>query len=335
MEVAWIWLDETRDSKKEAFDVLLGRLRGFDVLYPGLLYQIKITTTPNGFDWIYEYFGSPNKLPGTKIITTSTWDNPFIPEAYVKGLEELYNNKQYAQQEIEGQFVNITAGRVFQFNRNVHVSPCELNREFPLVFSMDFNVSPLCGVILQYNIKNKAIQVLDEIFIKDNGQTRDACKEFKRRYGDKQFLWLEYDGDISGVARDTASESTDVSIMDEELSSLPRAQNCIRLRRDRDVYNGVMAVNILLAPKIGKSLFRISPKCVNTIQDLEQLSWQPGTRKVEKNKNKFISHLSDALREVVVRLFPVGRDILPASAYEQIGPKSSLNELQRKFLNQS
>ena len=52
LEIGWAWIDETRDTKREAFDVVLGRLRH----QHSDRYDVRITTTPKGFNWLHDVF---------------------------------------------------------------------------------------------------------------------------------------------------------------------------------------------------------------------------------------------------------------------------------------
>jgi len=68
-EYGWAWSDECAFYKKEAFDVLIGRIRDARGSC-----QWKGTTTPNGFNWLYESFVE-TPLRNSKIIKCKTKDN--------------------------------------------------------------------------------------------------------------------------------------------------------------------------------------------------------------------------------------------------------------------
>jgi len=307
IEIGWAWIDEARDAVPEAFDILLERFRGYDMLYPGIPYQMKITSTPAGFNWLYSKFADPKtKLPGSKVIVASSYDNPFINEKYADELESRLG-KQLARQQIYAEFINLTSGRAFTFNSVRNVKSCKYNPIYKLCFSMDFNVSPLCGIIFQYDYKGRLMWVLDEVYIPDSGQTRDACVEFARRFSHFKPKIVEYYGDIgSALSRSTRGTDTDFSIMDITLKEHFLNSKVIEGsdRRRHGVFEGVQAVNALLDPSKGDARLIIDPKCTYLIRDLEQLAFKPGTRELDKS-NKELSHSCDALRYPIMQHWPI------------------------------
>jgi hypothetical protein len=309
LNLGWIWCDETKDTKVEAFEVLIARLRDslFETATPIDAKQLRLTTTPNGFDYLYQKFADPkNKIKGYELITATSYDNIFLP-GYAERLEGQFS-KQMAKQMIYGEFVSLTIGRVFEFNRNYHVRKCSFKRNHPLVFSLDFNVAPMAGVVFQYNEETREIWVLDEIWLPESAQTKIACGEFLRKWG--KYIPLvpafEYEGDIAGAHGDTRDNRTDIEIMEGCFLNIRNAVPCTRLRRDRVVFNGVASMNALFAPGGHNiSRFWIDPACDHLIKDLEQLSWVPGSRVIDKKTNKELSHAADALRQAIARIFPM------------------------------
>lgn len=303
VEIADAWLDETRDTARDAIDVVLGRFRGFDNIYPGIKYQLRITTTPNGFDHVWSMFVNPStRLPDSGYVQASTRDNFYVP-GFADRLAATYG-KALAQQEIEGQFLNLTTGKAFTFDRNRNVSEVQYDPTLPLYYSMDFNVSPLCAVIMQLDLKARKAWVLDEIYIADNAQTRDACRLFTQRYRNPD-LTVRLDGDIAGKHRDTRSQETDHSIMVQEITTkdFKRVEEAWDFV-PRGVFAGIQAVNSMLEPATGEARLLIHPRCENLIIDLEQASFKSGTQELDK-KDKARTHLVDALRYPLQREFPV------------------------------
>ena len=75
---------------------MIGRLRE----EPGRAW---LTTTPKGFNWIYDLFVT-RQLVDYDIIRSTTRQNPYLPSDFVTTLEGTYAG-QFRQQEIEGEFV--------------------------------------------------------------------------------------------------------------------------------------------------------------------------------------------------------------------------------------
>lgn len=106
--LAWFGMDEAGRETNDysAFLVLQGTLRQSG--YPP---QGWLTTTPNGFNWVYSEFAAKAK-PRYQLIQVSTRENPFATEEYIRMLEESYG-PELSLQEIEGQFVIVGGRAVF------------------------------------------------------------------------------------------------------------------------------------------------------------------------------------------------------------------------------
>ena len=103
--LAFFYMDEAAMSSGETFKILQGRLR-----QPGFPHQGWITTTPKGYNWIYNEFAREQR-EDYSLITVSSRDNPFLPPGYIEMLMESYD-REFALQEIEGQFV-LLGGRAY------------------------------------------------------------------------------------------------------------------------------------------------------------------------------------------------------------------------------
>jgi len=99
--LGWAGLDEAALMKRDALDIMLGRLR----LQPGNLW---FTTTPKGKDhWLYEYIEAGN----VEIHTSRSTDNRHLPTEYIENLRRQYSSRFYAQ-EVLGEFVGNEGQRV-------------------------------------------------------------------------------------------------------------------------------------------------------------------------------------------------------------------------------
>lgn len=297
-QASWAWVDEARDNpSSEALEVLMGCLRD-----PDAPNQCRITSTPNGYDWMYDLFvAEGRRFKDSRVISMPTCDNQGnLPPGFIEGLQALYG-ASFARQELEGQIVNISEGRVYEFSRDQHVAKVTPWQEMPVYLGLDYNLNPLAGVVMQIDKRNRIVQVLDEIRM-DSGKTRDACIEFARRllagnYGDPSRIpVVDFIGDAAGSAGDTRGTVSDHDIMKAVLrDQLPRHKVNARFSTKPRVVDRVNSVNALLKPYKGGTRMTVDPKCHNLIRDLEQVSWKPGELKIEKEKNKNLTHFVDAL----------------------------------------
>ena len=103
--LAFVWMDEAARSPSEAFKILQGRIR-----LPGFPHQLWVTTTPKGFNWVFQEFAA-EKREGYSIHTWPTFANPYLDDDFAKRLRNDYPGN-FGLQELEAQFV-ITEGSAF------------------------------------------------------------------------------------------------------------------------------------------------------------------------------------------------------------------------------
>lgn len=96
--LGWFFLDEGALCTHEVWLILIARLREA----PGRAW---ITTTPRGYDWLYETFVKSNS-PDYAVIRGSTRTNPYLPQDFVSRLEQQYSSTWQAQ-EIDGNFCDL------------------------------------------------------------------------------------------------------------------------------------------------------------------------------------------------------------------------------------
>ena len=273
--VGWAWLDEAAFYKPMAFDKASARVR--DTKGPC---QIKITTTPNGFNWLYEYFVE-KPADYKKVVYSSTMDNsPNLPPEYVQQLRDQYDTKMSIQ-ELDGQFINLNSGQVYYgFDRNKHVKQINLMDKDLLMVGLDFNVHPLCGVFVAR--RGEMIYIVDELYL-ENSNTFEAAKEILRRYPNR---YMQVIADETGNRRRTSSNQTDHEIIRRAGLELPKFRNPMV----KDRYNNINRL-------FDKGYIKIHPRCTRLIKDLEQLTYD--------NDDDMLSHISDALGYVSWKINPL------------------------------
>ena len=315
-DLGWAWLDETWETSPDALTGIMGCLRGFSDTYPDMDYPVRITTTPNGFDWVWENFASDKRLPGATYVTATTYDNArHLPKLFAEGFESRLS-KNLARQAVYGEFINIAKGRAYEFKRERHVRECAFLPGLPVILSQDFNVAPMCGIVMQVDKPNRRAWALDEIVIPDNAQSVESSREFVRRYGGKLREWsVHIHGDASGSRRDTRGTDSDFALMLKPLREIwPDAHKCIRYNANPRVLDRVNAVNALLDPAMEKGQEKepkliINPRCETLIRDLQMTTFKPGTQELDK-KDALRTHCCFApgtLVDTPARALPIER----------------------------
>lgn len=100
INAGWAWGDEWSFVSEDAHLRLIARLRRA----PGMFWA---TTTPNGLNWLYDRAVVAGD--DWSVVHAKTYDNPHLPEDYIQSLKSQYTS-EYAEQELEGLFVNFSGG---------------------------------------------------------------------------------------------------------------------------------------------------------------------------------------------------------------------------------
>lgn len=142
--LSWFWLDEAALLKPDAWDIIIGTLR----VYPERAW---ITTTPRGFNWVYDTFVSARD-PDCTLIKSRSADNPYLSETFLNSLKRRYTSEFY-EQEANAEFVDLS-GALFKraWFQYVDQAPAGLSwyRYWDLATSIktsaDFTASVRCAM---------------------------------------------------------------------------------------------------------------------------------------------------------------------------------------------
>jgi hypothetical protein len=111
-------------------------------------------------------------------------------------------------------------------------------------------------------------------------------------------------GDAAGGSRSTSGHSDYAIVREWFPGAALRVPASNPARRDR--YN---AVNAALCNARGEVRLRVHPRCRHLIDDLERVTYQPGTNEPD-HADPLLGHIADALGYLVAREMPAGRALL-------------------------
>lgn len=318
-------IDEGRNFKdKEGWDIMTGRLRqGVNletsgVWQPGHNYyhQGFVTSTPNGYDWMYDLFHpestSDNKIVGAEWYNASTMDNARnLPSDYVEHLKAKWKGRFY-EQEVLGHFIGVVSGSVFpEFAPSRHTAELEYNPDLPLYSFWDFGIGD-AGVCIFAQLEWREhfgagvihripyLYVLDAIEMKDSTVSDWAKAYFKwctANAGGREPLrsW----GDPAGGQRNNVTGTSTL----RELRNLGvRVKPAPR----KAVDEGLIIIQNLLE---GDQLI-INRKAERVIKAVQTYRWKVddnGQRLSDKPVHDWTSHVCDALRYGAVGLIGMSR----------------------------
>ena len=227
-------------------------------------------------------------------------------------------DEQTYQQQMEGKFANVNLHRVYHsFDPADNIKPVSFDPLRPLVWALDFNVNPMCMLLMQKI--DEITHVLEEIIIRPNANTELACQKFEERalfyynltHSSQRPFPIRIYGDASGGALRTSGSQTDWTIIREFFTKwvgtfLPQyfTMSSNPLVRDR-----INCVRGRLRNHNGETRIFIHPNCKELIRDLEEVSWSldstgtPTTELDKSDKNR--THTSDALGYFIYKEFPM------------------------------
>jgi len=278
--------------------------------------------TPKGHNHFFEAFqyAKSQSDPEWAAFQFTTAQGGVVDAAELSSAAKQLDPESF-RQEYEAEFTGAGRSRVYYaFSHTPHVKPLAFDPARPLGWTIDFNVNPMCMLLVQ-RLEDDTVHVLDEIILK-NTNTEEACKKFHERIPSAapRPLAIQVYGDASGNQRRTSGTTTDWSII-RNFFSLWRGtynhsvhvNNVNPAVRDR-----VNCLNSRLLNTDGEARLFIDPRCTELIRDLDQVTWHidsnglPTSDINKSDPNR--THASDALGYFIAQAFP----LRPLA-----GPKSS------------
>lgn len=266
---------------------------------PGLKNGVDVTTTPEGFKFVYQQFvkklsEKPKLRELYGLIQASTYDNALnLPDDYIPSLRESYP-PQLINAYLRGKFVNLTSGSVYpDFDRALNHTDDVLKEGEPLHVGMDFNVLKMAAV--GYVIRDgepRAVTELTEV-----RDTPAMAKLLKERFKDKGHHVKIYP-DASG--QNTSSKNASES----DLSILKAAGFQIEVNSTNPaVKDRLNSVNALILNDQGARRLKVNTRlCPVYTEALEQ---QPYDKNGEPDKTTGHDHVNDAGGYPLVKMFPI------------------------------
>lgn len=287
-----LWGDEIKDWKVNAFKKSCERLlttggRGL------------FTTTPEGYNWIYDEFEGVNKGKAgyRKTVTSTTYDGK-VKKEDVDDLADTMDEKMVRQQ-IYGEYTQFAGQVHYNFERDDNikseviignmVQKVEYEPRRGVVASfMDFNVDPMAGGLGQVEIINNEpyVFIFDEVQINDSN-TQEYVDEIgnrllKHKINKRDVVFYP---DPAGRSRSTTGRSNYHII--EKI-------NGYKLKAKRGhpaVADRINNVNRLIKDNKGIVHIFVHPRCKNMIKYFEQHKYKEGSNIPDKSGG--IEHIGD------------------------------------------
>lgn len=244
------------DAKKarDAWRKIIARMR---LRIDGVVNGIGVTTTPEGFKFVYEQFAN-NPTESYSMVQASTYENAdFLPPDYISSLIESYP-KELINAYLHGMFVNLTSGTVYKsYDRAFHSSYESIQEGEALHIGMDFNVTKQAATIYVHRKVKKGVawHAVEELV--DMYDTPESIRIINEKYPNHE---INIYPDASGKNRKSVDASTSDLAMLEQAGYIIHVNNSNPAVKDRinavnaALDNGTMFVNSLRCPTVASNL---------------------------------------------------------------------------------
>ncbi|MCP4493084.1 MAG: terminase [Gammaproteobacteria bacterium] len=266
-----------KDKATLAWNKIIARLR---LKIDGIENSIGITTTPEGFFFVYEHFKKDPSASYSMVQASSYENEKYLPDDYIDSLLETYPS-ELVKAYVNGEFVNLKSGTVYNnYDRKLNNTKETWDGKEPIYIGMDFNVGKMAGIV-HVKREGKPIAV-DEII--NAYDTPEMIRVIKERYRD---VTIRVYPDASGQSRKSVNASkTDLSLITSEgLSVIANKSNPF-------VKDRVLAMNQNFCDNKGYRNYLVNAdKCPTYADNLEQQSWTEAGEPDKKHDN---DHTNDA-----------------------------------------
>lgn len=301
--IAWFGADEFDTSGQAictaAWQKMVARLTKGNVM------QGFITSTKEGYGWMYDFFvqqpatakakGLP-ELTDRRLIDIFVKDNPFIDDGYVELMRSQLSPKQF-EAYVENKFCNFTSGNVyycFDRNQNRSKESAEARPQAEILVGTDFNVGKMATIFAIENA-NHEIHVVDEVYGLEN--TAALIEHIRKRYPRRQVHCFP---DASGSSSKTNATFSDVDLLRNAFGQ----NNVHHYAKNIGILDRVGAVNARFCAADGKTrkLFVNVDRCPSLTKCLEAQGFDD---KGQPSKAGDIDHFPDALGYLVSHRYPI------------------------------
>lgn len=272
---------------------------------------INVTTTPEGFRFVYQQFKKQlnlkPELNGTYgLIQASTYDNEVnLPPDYIPSLLDTYPENLISAY-INGQFVNLTTGSIYvSYDRQKNRSNEVITEDDRILHvGMDFNVGSMMGIT--HVIRNKQPHAVDEVA--KAYDTPDMIRQLKERYWKYDLEQERFVATKQIIIYPDASGDSRKSVNATETDILLLKQAGFRVKapnQNPPVKDRINSMNAMFSNALGERRYFVNDSTCPTYSDcLEQQAWGENG---EPDKGSGFDHATDAGGYYIYSEFPIKR----------------------------
>ena len=266
---------------------------------PGLKNGIDVTTTPEGFKFVYQQWvkavrDNPDLAELYGLVQASTYDNEAnLPADYIPSLRASYP-PQLIEAYLKGQFVNLTRGSVYpNFDRKANHTNESIKPAEPLHIGLDFNVLNMTAIISV--IRDGLPLTLAELCnVRD---TPTMARMLKERFLDAGHSAVIYPDASGGNTSSKNAAESDLSILKQ--AGFPIIVNPM----NPAVKDRVNSVDAMCLNANYERRWKINTdNCPIMTESIEQQAWGPNN---EPDKTAGHDHAMDSVGYFLVKRYPI------------------------------
>lgn len=286
----------TKEKAQHAWRKIIARLRH---TADGLQNGVSVTTTPEGFKFVYEQFvkqlrDKPELKTLYGLVQASTYQNAKnLPANYISSLLASYP-PQLILAYIRGQFVNLASGSVYpNFDRRLNHTSETIRDGESLHVGVDFNVLNMTAVVIVVR-DDLPLSLAEVTNVRDTPAMAQILKE---RYLDRGHPVTIYP-DASG--KNTSSKNASES----DLSILRQAGFTLRVNDSNPaVKDRVNAVNAMTLSAEGLRRWKVNTDACPVLTEAQEQ--QAYDKNGEPDKRTGHDHPNDAVGYFLVKRYPI------------------------------
>ena len=296
------------EKATEAWRKIIARMR---YKVPGLQNGIDVTTTPEGFRFVYKQFKEqPELRPELQslygLVQASTYDNAAnLPDDYIPSLLASYPPNLIAAY-LNGQFINLQMGTVYNmYDRELNRCSDTILPNETLYVGMDFNVGKMVAIV--HVLRDRLPRAVDEII--NAYDTPAIIMRLKERYwhmdGEK---WIQ-DHQILVYADASGRSRKSTNASESDLKLLSDAGFSVRNNRSNpSVRDRVTAMNAMFLNAQGVRRYLVNDSMCPTYSScLEQQSWGNNG---EPDKDSGYDHANDGAGYYLQKEFGIKNNVV-------------------------
>lgn len=319
--VAWLAVDEPGSIDERAWRNAIARVR-----HPGArLRQVVASGTPEGLNWLYDWFGDTTRSAKNRVYRMRTTENTELLRNHPDFIDQISENATEAelQSYLDGKFTNLTGALLFPtFNEDEHWTDRvgEADASLPLLLTFDFNVNPMTLGVCQIVAGPDGPELLVRDWVAEfGGATVESCCTVLKSLYPQGWKQVVVYGDATGKARSVKSLKSNYQIIQDTLRGWAQSITVKVPSANPPVRDSANAVNRLLKDGKGRTrlwIRRTEPRrecrTRHLVQSLQRTSRKTGTDEVEKKAGETHTHAAEALRYLVAEEFPI---VKPSPAF--------------------